>query len=70
MKTKQNDTWKDQRFGKTEIETSVNRRESEAATGGILLKKVSLKIFQNLQENTCARVSLLIKLQTSDLQLC
>ena len=32
-------------------------------------KKMFLKILQNLQENTCARVSFLIKLQASDLQL-
>ena len=69
MKTKQNDTWKDQRFGKTEVETNVNRRESETATGGILLKKVSLKISQNSQENTCARVSFLIKLHALRMQL-
>ena len=29
---------------------------SEAATGGILSKKVFLKISQNSQENTCGRV--------------
>ena len=28
----------------------------EAATGGVFLKKVFLKISQNSQENTCARV--------------
>ena len=32
---------------------------------GILLKKVFLEILQNSQENTCARVSFLIKLQAS-----
>ena len=39
---------------------------TEAATGGLLLciKKIFLKISQNSQENTCARVSLLIKLLT------
>ena len=37
----------------------------EAATGGILQKKVFLKISQNSQENTCARVSFLIKLQAA-----
>ena len=36
---------------------------SEAATGGVLSEKVFLEISQNLQENTCARVSFLIKLQ-------
>ena len=30
------------------------------------MKKVFLKILQNSQKNTCARVSFLIKLQTSD----
>ena len=35
----------------------------EAATGGVLYKKVFLKISQNSWENTCARVSFLIKLQ-------
>ena len=33
------------------------------------VKKVVLEISQNLQENTCARVSFLIRLQGSDLQL-
>ena len=36
----------------------------EAATVGILLKKVFLKILQNSQENTCVGVSFLIKPQT------
>ena len=35
----------------------------EAATRGVLGKKVFLEISQNSQENTCARASLLIKLQ-------
>ena len=33
-----------------------------AATRGVLLKEVVLKISQNSQESTCARVSFLIKL--------
>ena len=37
---------------------------TEAATRGVLFKKVFLEISQNSQENTCARVSFLIKLQT------
>ena len=37
-------------------------RVTEATTGGVLLKKVFLKISKNSQENTCARVSFLIKL--------
>ena len=39
---------------------------TEAATGLDLLKKVFLKISQNSQQNTCARVSFLIKLQASE----
>ena len=34
---------------------------SEAATRGVLWKKVFLEISKNSQENTCARVSFLIK---------
>ena len=37
---------------------------SKAAARGVLWKKVLLEISQNSQENTCARVSFLIKLQT------
>ena len=39
--------------------------ESEAVTQRCSVKKVFLEISQNSQENTRARVSLLIKLQTS-----
>ena len=35
----------------------------EVATGGVLLEEVFLEILQNSHENTCARVSVLIKLQ-------
>ena len=38
---------------------------TEAATRGVLWKKVFLEISQNSQENTCATVSFLIKLQAS-----
>ena len=38
---------------------------TEAATRGVLQKKVFLEISQNSQENTCARVSFLIKLYAS-----
>ena len=41
----------------------------EAATGGVLWKKVFLEISENSQENTCARVSFLIKFQVWGLQL-
>ena len=37
----------------------------EAVTRRCCVKKVLMKISQNLQENTCARVSFLIKLQAS-----
>ena len=43
--------------------TSGNLPQSEAATGGDLRKNVFLGVSQNLQENTCARASFLIKLQ-------
>ena len=33
------------------------------------VKKVFLEIFQNLQKDTCVRVSFLIKLQALDLQI-
>ena len=38
---------------------------SEAVTRSCSVKKVFLKVSQNSQKNTCARVSFLIKLQTS-----
>ena len=44
-------------------------KSPETAIGVVLLKEVFLKISINSQENTCARVSFLIKLQASDLQL-
>ena len=42
---------------------------TEAAARSVLWIKVFLKISQNSQENTCARVSFLIKLQDWGLQL-
>ena len=42
---------------------------AEAVTGGVLQEKVFLEIWQNSQEITCARVSFLITLQASGLQL-
>ena len=42
---------------------------TEAAAIGVLWKKVFFKMLQNLQENTCVRVSFLIKLQAWNLQL-
>ena len=41
----------------------------EAATGRVLSEKAFLEISENSQENTCARVFLLIKLQASGLKL-
>ena len=38
-------------------------QKAEAATRGVLYKKVFLEMSQNSQENICARVSFLIKLQ-------
>ena len=41
----------------------------EAATKGVRCKKVVLGVSQNSQENTFTRVSFLIKLQVSGLEL-
>ena len=38
---------------------------TEAAPGSVLWKKVFLEISQNSEENACARVSFLIKLQAT-----
>ena len=48
---------------------SVSFHATEAVVQRCSVKKVSLKISQNWQENTCARVSFLIKLQGSGLFL-
>ena len=42
--------------------------DTEATTRGVLSKKVFLKISQNSQENSCARLSFLIKLQVLGLR--
>ena len=48
------------------IQFAVTPKASEeAATIGVLCEKVFLEISQNLQENTCVRVSFLIKLWTT-----
>ena len=39
-------------------------QNTETATVGVLSKKVLLEISQNSQENTCARDTFLIKLQS------
>ena len=41
----------------------------DAATRDVLYKKAFFKILQNLQENTCTRVSFLTNLQASGMQL-
>ena len=46
-----------------------NWQLTEAVIGKCPVKKVFLEILQDLPENTCAGVSLLIKLQASTLQL-
>ena len=51
----------------TEVYSRINL--SEAATRCVLCKKVFLEITQNSQGNTCAKVSFLVKLQASGLQL-
>ena len=45
------------------IKYSSYLENTEAATRGVLWKKVFLKISQNSQENSFVRVSFLIKLQ-------
>ena len=45
------------------------KKGSESVTQRCSVKNVFLEVSQNSQENTCARVSLLIKLQNSGLQL-
>ena len=42
---------------------------TEAAAGGVLYKKMFLKISQNSQENTCSRVSFFNKVAGLSLQL-
>ena len=50
--------------------TSFIHEDIEAATSGALQETVFLKISQNSQENACARVSFLIKLQASAWHSC
>ena len=55
--------WLPSRTDQVPPPTSVNTFFSEAVVQKCSVKKVFLEIFQNSQENTCARVSFLIKLQ-------
>ena len=43
------------------VSLAIHPRNTEAAFGGVLYKKVFLKIVQNSQENTCVRDSFLMK---------
>ena len=55
-------------LGSDEISDSVTRKVfSEAVAQTCSVRKLFLEISQNSQENTCARVSILIKLQASGL---
>ena len=47
----------------TECKLSIFLKRTEAVARRCSVKKVFLEISQNLQENACARVSFLIKLQ-------
>ena len=57
--------------GETELIflVSFSSQQSEAVARTYSVKKVFLKISQNSEENTCTRVSFLIKLKASGLQL-
>ena len=44
-----------------QLGSNEKQPNSEAVTRGVLCKKVFLKVSQNLQENTCTRVSFLKK---------
>ena len=49
-------------LSKSMLENLDYIQSKKAANGGILLDKAFLEISQNSQENTCAKVSFLIKL--------
>ena len=57
--------WKITPISFNPVKSNVNKQTSEAATRGVLQKKVFLEIWQNSQENTCGRVSFFIKLHAS-----
>ena len=59
-------TWNKRRAGLVISHKYYNQKQSSK---GVLWKRMFLEISQNSQENTCARVSFLIKLQASGLQL-
>ena len=53
----------DDQFTLSESKYSISNIKTEAASQRCSAKKVFLEILQNSQENTCARVSFLIKLK-------
>ena len=53
----------------TRNQKNIKRGDTEAVARRCSVKKVFLDISQNSQENTCVKVSFLIKLQASGLQL-
>ena len=61
-------TWWDSFVVKRNVKKNF-QQPSEVATRGVLWKKVFLEIWQNLQEDTYAAVSFLIKVQAWGLQL-
>ena len=52
-----------------ECKVSIFLKRTEAVARRCTVKKVFLQIPQNSKENTCVRVSFLIKLEATDLQL-
>ena len=67
-----------QRLGWTQIINFLNKNRviivkvilQKQSPRGVLLKNVFLEVSQNSQENTCARVVFLIKLQVGAMKLC
>ena len=56
----------DDEYKKRKFENTVRRSDCRSSRPEVFCKKVFLEISQNSQENTCARVSFLIKLLASD----
>ena len=51
------------------LEETSKEGKNRSSCPEVFVKKVFLEISQNSQENTCARVSFLMRLQASDVQL-
>ena len=58
-----------EQYGGTQKAIKVNQDNAEGVIWRCSVKKVFLEILQNSQENTCVRVSFLIKLQASGLHV-